>query len=47
MSLLISGILLLVTFMVVVMGVPFVSYLKRDMSWEGSRHKSFARWYQL
>jgi len=45
MGLLFLGIIFLIASMVVVMGVPFVYYLKRDHKWNHSTQKSLELWY--
>lgn len=46
MALLLCGKLLLVTFMVVVMGVPLVGYMKRDAKWDQGKERSVENWYK-
>jgi len=46
MGLLFIGIIFLIASMAVVMGVPFVYYLKRDQAWQTSPQKSLNVWYK-
>lgn len=46
MSILIFGVLGLIAFMVVVMGVPFVQYLRHDSHWQAAGNKSPESWYE-
>lgn len=46
MAILIFGKLLLVTFMLIVMGVPLVRYIKRDAEWDASGDRTPENWYK-
>ncbi len=46
MAMLICGKLLLVTFMIVVMGVPLVHYMKRDARWDHGKERTPENWYK-
>lgn len=46
MSLLFTGMFLLVLTIFVVMGVPFTYYFKRDLKWEAAKNPSLDLWYE-
>lgn len=45
MGLLLTGIILLIAAIFVVMGAPFVYYLKRDKKWDHSNPHALTQWY--